>query len=188
MKTMKKSTPLLALVLPVFCLTASAQVNVGINGGAVLSSLVRDNNIAVQDGLAGYLVGINAKYNMGELGWFAQSGVDYTLEGDSGQKLNFVKVPLTLGFDFENGGSFFGTYHLAWQVGNDNGVQDFYKEFATILGFGFEIEVSKKFSLVTRLNYGLSNLVDDPLEAKNFTIKPFTLDLYITYSIFNSVN
>ena len=174
-------TGLLFLSLP-----SLAQVKIGINGGVVLSSLIRDESLSTQNGKVGYLFGINAKYNPGDLGWYVLSGVDYTLEGDSGQKLNFVKIPLTLGLDFSEGGSIFVAYNLAWQVGNDNGVQDFYKEFANILGMGFEIKVSEKFALCMRLNYGLSNLVEDPSEAKNFSVKPFTFDLYLNYNIFKS--
>ena len=169
-----------------FSLPSLAQVKIGMNGGIVLSSLIRDESLSAQKGRVGYLIGINAKYNLGDLGWYVLSGVDYTLEGDSDQKLKFVKVPLTLGLDFSEGGSFFVAYNFAWQVGNDNGVQDFYKEYANILGIGFEIKVSEKISLCMRLNYGLSNLVEDPAEAKNFNIKPLTLDLFLTYSIFNS--
>lgn len=169
-----------------FTSSSFAQVKVGVNGGVVLSSLVRDSNLSAQKGRVGYLVGINAKYNLGDLGWYVLSGVDYTLEGDSGQKLNFIKLPLTLGLGFSSGGSIFVAYNFAWQVGNDNGVQDFYKEYANILGMGFEIKVSEKISLCAKLNYGLSNLVEDPAQAKNYEIKPFTFGIYLTYYLFNS--
>jgi len=157
------------------------QLRIGFNGGVVLSSLIRENNLVAQDGTVGFLIGANAKYNLGELGWFIQSGVDYTQEGDHNQNLSFVKVPLILGLDASDDVSIYVAYNLAWQVGNDNGVQDFYKDFANILGLGFEIRVSEKINIGTRLNYGLSNLVDDPAEAMNYSVKPFTLDLYLAY-------
>jgi hypothetical protein len=158
-----------------------AQLKVGFTGGAVLSTLIRDNNLKTADGQFGYLLGATAKYNIGELGWFVQSGVNYTLEGDSQQKLNFVKVPLTLGLDLGEDVSLYGTYNVAWQVGNENNVQDFYKHSATILGMGFCINTSKHISIGGTLNYGLSNLVSDVMQAKNYSIKPFTFDIYLTY-------
>lgn len=163
-----------------------AQIKVGINGGVVLSSLIRESNLAAQDGTVGFLIGANAKYNMGELGWYIQTGVDFTAEGDHIQKLNFVKIPLIFGLDASEDVSIFVTYNFAWQVGNHNNVQEFYKEYANILGLGFEIHMPKNLSIGTRLNYGLSNLVanpNDPQDAKNFSIKPFTLELYLTYRI-----
>ena len=173
----------LIVILPLISLTGQlhAQLKVGFTGGAVLSSLIRDNHLNLHAGKFGYLVGATAKYNIGELGWFVQSGVNYTLEGDSQQNLNFVKVPLTLGLDLGEDVSLYGTYNLAWQVGNENNVQDFYNHSATILGMGFCINTSKHISIGGTLNYGLSNLVSDVPQAKNYTIKPFTFDIYITY-------
>lgn len=174
-------------VILIFLLSISfahAQVKIGVTGGPVLSSLIRDNNLSAQAGMVGYMVGAVAKLNVGELGWFFQSGVNYSLEGDNNQNLNFVKIPLTLGLDASEDVSIYATYNLAWQVGNDNNVQDFYNEFANILGLGFSINLSEKFSIGLTLNYGLSNLVSDPAEAKNYNVKPLTVDLYLTYFIF----
>ena len=161
--------------------TGHAQLRVGATGGVVLSSLIRDNNINARAGTVGYLLGATAKYNVGELGWFFQSGVNYTLEGDNDQNLNFVKIPLTIGFDASDDVNINVTYNLAWQVGNDNNVQDFYNDYANMLGLGFEVYLSDKFAFGSKLNYGLSNLVSDPAGAKNYNVKPFTLDLYVTY-------
>jgi hypothetical protein len=160
-----------------------AQVKIGVKGGVVLSTLIRDSNIAVNDGAVGYLIGASAKYNLGELGWFIQSGVDFTSEGDHIQNLKFIKVPLILGIDASEDVSLFVAYNLAWQTGDQNGVQEFYHDFANILGLGFEIHMSDRILIGTRLNYGLSNLVSVPADAKNFTIKPFTLDLYLGFGL-----
>lgn len=158
-----------------------AQLRVGINGGTVLSSLVRDSQLNARDGKLGYIVGVATKLNVGELGWFFQSGVNYTLEGDNDQNLNFIKIPLMVGFDASDDVNVHVAYNLAWQIGDDNDVQDFYKGFASIIGVGFEIYLSEKLSFGSRLNYGLSNLVEEPAGAKNFNVKPFSFDLYLTY-------
>lgn len=158
-----------------------AQLRVGITGGPVLSSLVRDSNLSARAGMVGYLVGGVAKLNIGELGWFFQSGVNYTLEGDNDQHVNFVKVPLIIGFDASDDVNVHVAYNFAWQVGDQNNVQEFYKGNANILGVGFEIYISNKFAVGFRLNYGLSNLVSEPIEAKNFKVIPFTFEVYLTY-------
>lgn len=174
----------LLLTICIFALginVAQAQLRIGVTGGAVLSSLIRDSHLSARAGMLGYMVGGVAKLNTGDLGWFFQSGVNYSLEGDSDQNLNFVKVPLTIGFDASDDVNIHVTYNLAWQVGNHNNVQDFYHDFANILGLGFEIYVSKKLAIGSNLNYGLSNLVKVPADAKQYSVKPFTLDLYLTY-------
>lgn len=181
MKLLKLKFLLLTLIFINLFGQLQAQLKVGFTGGAVLSTLIRDSNLKTADGQFGYLLGATAKYNLGGLGWFVQSGINYTLEGDSQQKLNFVKVPLTLGLDMGEDVSIYGIYNLAWQVGNDNNVQDFYNQFANILGMGFCINTSEHFSIGGTLNYGLSNLVNDPAQAKNYNIKPFTFDIYLTY-------
>ena len=163
---------------------ASAQLRRGITAGTRLSSLIRDSQINANAGKIGYLLGVNARLSLGDLGWFVKSGLTYTLEGDSEQPLNFVSVPLILGLDVSDDVNIFVAYDLAWQVGNTNNVQDFYNTFANMLGLGSEVNISEKFALGFRLNYGLSNLVSDPAGAKNFTIKPLTFDLYLTYFIF----
>ena len=162
----------------------NAQLRIGVTAGPVLSSLVRDSNLSSREGMVGYMAGAVVKLIVGELGWFFQSGVNYSLEGDNDQNLNFVKIPLTIGFDASDDVNIHVVYNLAWQVGNHNNVQDFYNDFANILGVGFEIYFSRKFSFGSRLNYGLSNLVSDPAGAKNFNVKPFTVELYLTYFIF----
>jgi len=169
---------MLVSVTPIF-----AQLKIGLSGGAVLSSLVRDSQLSARAGMVGYMADAVAKLNVGELGWFFQSGVKYTLEGDSDQKLNFVKIPLIIGLDMSEDVNIYLAYNLAWQVGNQNNVQDFYNNFANILGLGFEINLSKNIAIGSTLNYGLSNLVKVPEDAKNFNVRPFTFDIYLTYYI-----
>lgn len=177
---------LLKIYLPILILIGTnekmyAQLKIGFTGGAVLSTMIRDSNLNVEGGKFGYLVGATAKYNIGELGWFVQSGVTYTLEGDNKQNLNFLKIPLTLGIDVADDVSLYGIYNLAWQVGNENDVQDFYNHFVNILGLGFCFNTTKHISIGGTLSYGLSNLVSDSSQAKNFNIKPFTFDIYLNY-------
>ncbi len=180
MHFLRKGFLLILFILP---LLANAQFRAGLTGGAVLSSLVRDNQINSSAGKVGYLLGLSAKLNLGELGWFLQSGAHYTLEGDTKQPLNFIKIPLGLGLDFSDDVGVYVAYDLAWLVGNQNNVQDFYNNFANMLAIGSDIDITDSFGLGFRLNYGLSNLVKDAAAAENFNIRPLTFDLYLNYYI-----
>ncbi len=173
------------ILLPVIFMTFSsfihAQVRVGLTGGVILSSLVRDASINANAGRVGYLAGVTTKIYMGDIGWFFEPAVTYSLEGDHDQPVSFIKIPLKIGFDMTEGVNFHGIYYPAIMVGNQNGVQDFYKGFASIIGLGFDFYLSDHFDIGLNLNYSLSNLVSDPAGAKNFKIKPFTMDVYLTY-------
>lgn len=181
MKSINKGVLVLLIFFPFY---TNAQLRAGLTGGSVLSSLVRDSQINSSAGKIGYLVGLNVKYNLGDLGWFIQSGAHYTLEGDSRQPLNFVKVPLALGLDFSDDVGVYVAYDLVWLAGNHNNVQDFYNSFNNILSVAAEVDISSRFALGFRLNYGLSNLVKEPVDAGNFNIKPLTFDFYLNYYIF----
>ena len=179
---MKKSILIIGLnfilAVPIY---AQTNLKIGLNAGGVLSTLVRDNNLNAKGGFVGYMAGVTARLNIGELGWFVQSGIDYSHEGDAGQKLDFIKLPVTLGFDVSDDVALYGSYYIAWQIGNNNNVQDFYKKNANMIAFGVDVNLSERFGLGTRLYYGLSNLVDDPVGALYYTVKPFGFDLYLTY-------
>ncbi len=183
-KTKLVATSLFILLLLSNTAHTFAQMRVGITAGTRLSTLIRDSQINKFGGRVGYLAAASMRLSLGDLGWFVKSGVTYTLEGDSQQPLNFISVPLVLGIDVSDDVSIFVAYDLAWQVGNANNVQDFYNTFANLLGLGSEVKISEKFALGSRLNYGLSNLVSVPTGARNFTIKPLTFDLYLTYFVF----
>jgi hypothetical protein len=179
--TMRIIKTQIAILILLATTPALAQLKIGVSGGTVLSSLVRDSQLNARAGKVGYLVGANARLNLGELGWFVQSGITYTLEGDSDQSLNFLKVPIVLGLDISDDVNIHVAYDFAWQMSNDNNAQDFYNKTANILGLGAEINLGEKFAIGSKLNYGLSNLVKDPAGAKNYKIRPFTLELYLTY-------
>jgi len=174
----------IAILLLLCVHDSNAQFKVGVRGGAVLSTLVRDAQINANAGRVGYIFGANAKYKIGELGWFAGLGANYSLEGDSDQKLNFIKVPLVVGLDISDDLNIHVAYDFAWQVGNDQNAQDNYKSNANILGLGSEIYMGERFALGFRLNYGLSNLVNNPAGAKNFKIRPLSFDTYLKYFLF----
>lgn len=171
-------------VFLMFFAQVSAQFRLGVTGGAVLSSLIRDSNLNARESRFGFLVGTEVRYVPGELGWNFRTGVNYSTEGDSDQHLNFIKVPLTIGLDFSEDVGMYVSYNFAWQMSDHNNAKENYKDFGNILGLGVEVYLGERFAMGPRLNYGLSNMVAAPAGAKNFNVKPFTLDLYLTYFVF----
>lgn len=178
---MKLSAIIVLLLFP-FYNQLYGQIQIRAKGGLVLSSLVRDSNMNLYDGRIGYLLGVNAKIDISDLGWYLQSGIDYANEGDSELTLNFLKVPLIIGLDISDGTSVFMIYNLAWNLDKSD-AEGSYSNFANMLGFGIEFALSTKTSFGSSLSYGLSNLVQDPDVAMNFNIKPLTFNLYLVYRI-----
>ena len=91
---MNKQALILFTFLSVIPLAAPAQFSAGIKGGVELSTLIRDSNLNVNGGRVGYVAGIYAKKNMGELGWFFQPELLFVSEGDNAQKLNYLVIQI----------------------------------------------------------------------------------------------
>jgi hypothetical protein len=156
-----------------------AQTSFGIKGGAVLSTLRRDANLNVNGGRVGYLLGIFVKKNMGDLGWFFQPEVQYATEGDNGQKLAYLRVPLLLGLDLSEDVNLHLAYQPSILIGGENDARDFLKTWNHVISMGMEFTAIKNGLIGTRINYGATNIVEVPAEAKNYTIRTFTVDVYL---------
>lgn len=163
-----------------------AQLKVGLKGGAVLSTLRRDASLNLNGGTLGYLAGIMVKKNMGELGWFFQPEFQYVYLGDGDQKLSFVKIPLIIGFDVSDDVNIHIGYQPGWLVGASNDAKDSYKSMNHEISLGMDFMAGNKVLLGLRVNYGLTNLVEDPKEVKNYEVTTFTVDIYMAFLLFDS--
>ncbi len=166
--------------------TSIAQMKIGLKGGAVLSTLRRDASLNLNGGAIGYLGGIMLKKNMGELGWFIQPELQYVYLGDGNQKLSFVKIPITIGFDVSDDVNIHIGYQPGWLVGASNDAKDSYKTLNHEISLGMDFMAGNKVLLGLRVNYGLTNLVEDPVVVKNYEVTTFTVDMYMAFLLFDS--
>jgi len=183
---MQKVLVLLVLLSIVTIDASVAQVKIGLKGGAVLSSLRRDASLNMNGGSIGYLGGIMVKKNMGELGWFIQPELQYAYIGDRDQKFSFIKIPVMIGFDVSDDVNIHVGYQPGWMIGATNDAKNSYKNMNHEISLGMDFMAGNKVLLGLRVNYGLTNLVDDPMEVKNFEVKTFTVDLYMAFLLFDS--
>jgi hypothetical protein len=156
-----------------------AQFAAGIKGGIELSTLRRDDNLNLNGGRVGFAAGVFAKKNMGELGWFIQPEILYVSEGDNTQKLDYLKIPIMLGFDVSEDVNIHGGYNLAILVGPGNEVKEAFSSTNHQITLGMEFQGFKNGFFGIRLNYGASNIVEDPATVKNFTVHTLTSSMYM---------
>jgi hypothetical protein len=165
-----------------------AQWKIAPKAGVVLSTLKRDGNININGGTVGFMGGLMFKRNMGELGWFVQPELQYAYFGDGEQKLSFFKIPLVLGLDFSDDVNVHLAYQPGFLVGGDNDAKENFKHVNHEISLGMDFIAGQKVLLGLRINYGLTNLVENPAEVKNYDVNTFTVDLYIGFIVFNSEN
>lgn len=158
---MKKQFLLSAVCL---CLTASAfsQINLGVKGGVVLSSLKLDmpSTIFTEENRTGYQIGlILDSKNVGGLGF--QVGAMYSVRGSDNVKIDMLTVPVQLRF------------HLLGNIFVGGGIEGGY-----VLNNNFEsksigltalteagLYLSNRFYLSGGINFGLNETIE--LEGEN---------------------
>lgn len=163
-----------------------AQWKIAPKAGVVLSTLRRDASLNMNGGMVGYMGGFMFKRNMGELGWFVQPELQYVYFGDRDQKFSFVKIPLILGFDVSHDVNIHGGYQPGFLVGGNNYAKDIFKSVNHEISLGMDFLAGTKVLLGLRINYGLTNIVEDAMEVKNLEVKSFTADIYLGFLIFDS--
>jgi hypothetical protein len=87
-------------------------------------------------------------------------------------------VPLLIGLDLSEDVNLHMAYQPSILVGGENEARDFLKTWNHVISMGMEFTAFKNGLFGVRVNYGSTNIVDDATEAKNFTIKTFTVDVY----------
>lgn len=183
---MQKALVLFLLLLISTTDPSFAQIKIGLKGGAVLSSLRRDASLNMNGGSIGYLGGIMVKKNIGELGWFIQPELQYAFIGDRDQKFSFIKIPVMIGFDVSHDVNIHIGYQPGLMIGATNDAKDSFKSMNHEISLGMDFMVGNKVLLGLRVNYGLTNLVEDPIEVKNFEVKTFTVDMCMAFLLFDS--
>ena len=121
---------IVTIILLVTISTANAQYKVGFKAAFNYSSFRGNPNIK-----AGYQLGIAGKKYIGDLGWFFQPEVNYSLEGPENQRVEFINVPLIFGFDFSENFNLHLGYQSGFLIGTrDNGSIDYNHCFFYIKG------------------------------------------------------
>lgn len=127
----------------------------------------------------GYQFGLGAKKYLGDLGWFFQPELTYSLEGNINKRLEMLYIPLVLGFDAHESFNF----HLGFQYGFLLGTRNTYEESNLESGnpqflFGTDFYSIPRSILGFRFSYGLS-----PIDKTITSSRPVNFALHYYFII-----
>jgi len=159
----------LIVILICFSSDGFSQIRFGVKGGMNFSGYRR-----TPDTKFGYQVGITSKKYISDLGWFIQPEVFYSREGNINQPLEFINVPIIVGFDFSDNFNVHTGLQAGFLIGTQNDLDNNYKSVNTVMNFGFEFYTFKKTSIGFRFDYGLNDF-----EKETGTSVTYTFAVYL---------
>jgi hypothetical protein len=131
---------------------AKCQTQFGVKGGMNFSGFRR-----TADTKFGYQLGLAGKHYLSDLGWFVQPEVFYSREGNLNQPLEFINVPIIVGFDFSDNFNIHTGLQAGFLIGTMGDEDNNYNKVNAVVNFGFEFYTFKKTSIGFRFDYGLSD-------------------------------
>jgi len=156
----------------------SGQIQFGGKAALNLTSIGKEGE-PFENARLGWQVGAMGKKYISDLGWFGMLEVMYSKEGSSIEKLNYIALPFSVGFDFEETFNGFLGLQYGIVVGGDQAAQDFYKDYNFSANFGFEFYPMKKLIIGSRFNLGITNILDT--EAGFARARNNGFSFYFTY-------
>ena len=134
-----------------------------------LSALVGVNYTSVSsvnssnpDGIFGVNVGAAYKIYLDDLGWFVKPGISFSQEGYQLQRLNYLNLPVTLGFDFTDDFNTHIGFQYGYLVGGLNDPQEIFHRSNMAFIVGFEFYATEYLEVGLRFSNGVKNLVKQP--------------------------
>ena len=115
-----------------------------------------------QNAKLGWQVGVAGKKYLSDLGWFAMLELLYSKEGSEREELNYLILPFTLGFDFEETFNFHAGLQYGVVVGGATEARELYKDYNLSANIGFEFYPMDQLIIGSRFNLGLTNILDRP--------------------------
>ena len=173
---MKRLIPIIFLLL--VCATAQGQVLYGLKAGPTITSISSESRLGSNLKI-GWHFGAMAKKYVGDIGYFIQGDVLYSIEGNSNYELQYVKIPMTLGFDFSDNFNM----HIGYQPSFMTSGADNFKDFNSVIHFGMEFYTLEQWYITMRFNYGLTDIVQDTTDLLFRTGHSITIELSVCFII-----
>ena len=154
---------------------AVGQYKVGVKAAFNYASFRGNPNLK-----AGYQFGVAGKKYLGDLGWFFQPEINYSLEGAENQRLEFINVPLILGFDFSDNFNLHLGYQSGFLIGTRGNDSFDYKTYNPVINVGLEFYPFDKSVFGARYDYGISDI-----DKSDFRAVTFNFEVYLIFWIKN---
>jgi outer membrane protein with beta-barrel domain len=176
--------PVLAIVLICSAYLGMAQNKFSVAAGGNFSS-VSSINSTNPNGTLGITGGVAYKMYMNDLGWFVKPGLFYSQEGWSRQRLNYLNLPVILGFDFTEDFNFNVGLQYGYLVGGINDPDNLIDRNNIAFLFGFEFYPSETWEVGIRFANGVKNIIKKPDAFVVKDARTYSIQLYFSFNFKN---
>lgn len=154
-------------------------------GAGVNYSSVSSINSANPDGIIGLNVIAAYKFYMNDLGWFLKPSLSYSQEGWLLQRLDFINVPLVVGFDFTDDFNLNLGFQYGYLIGGLNDLENAIDRNNMAFLIGFEFYPAPKFDVGLRFASGIKNIIKESGGAQPIQdARTYSIQLYFSYNLF----
>ncbi len=179
---MYKTITVSLLFLLLLTQTSLAQNKLAGHVGLNFSSVSSKNSIN-PDGILGLNAGVSYKVYLGDLGWAITPEIDFSQEGFKDQRLDYINIPISIGFDFTNSFSLSTGFQYSQLIGGSNEALDiiYGSNFAFLVSF--EFFPTEKFVTGLRFANGIKNIIKQPDEVVVQNANTYSIQFYIGYTL-----
>jgi len=179
---MPKNIILATILLLVITKGTQAQNKMSLGAGLNYSS-VSSINSSNPDGKLGLNAGFAYKHYLNDLGWFIKPGLFYSQEGWLRQRIDFLNLPVLVGFDFTNDFNFNIGLQYGYLIGgfdDPNQVIDKHN-FAFLIGF--EFYPVDFFDVGLRFANGIKNIIKKPDLLVIKDARTYSIQFYFAFNL-----
>ncbi len=160
-----------------------AQNTLTAHAGLNYSSVSSKNSIN-PNGILGINAGLGYKHYLGDLGWALMPELNYSQEGYSNQRLDYLNIPISIGFDFTKTFNLSVGFQYSYLVqGSTIAKQAIYPSNFSFL-VTFEFFPTEKFVTGLRFANGVKNIIKDPDVVVIQTALTYSIQFYIGFTLF----
>jgi hypothetical protein len=177
---MKRILLITLIILTCFVAETNAQNKLSLAAGVNFSS-VSSINSTNPDGILGLNLGVGYKYYMNDLGWFLKPALFYSQEGWLHQRLNYLNLPVIVGFDFTDDFNFNVGFQYGYMLNDINNDAVDRSNLAFLIGF--EFYPTEFFDVGLRFSNGIKNIIAKPDDLVIKDARTFSIQFYFAFNI-----
>jgi len=173
---------LLNFIIFISVLSTNAQNKLSIAGGVNYSS-VSSINSTNPEGLLGLNIGIAYKYYTNDLGWFLKPALFYSQEGWMHRRLDYINLPVLVGFDFTDEFNFNIGFQYGYLITNLDDIDDAIDRSNLAFLIGFEFYPTDAFDVGLRFANGVKNIIANPDDFVIKDARTFSIQFYFGFNL-----
>ncbi len=147
-------------------------------------SSVSSKNSINPDGILGLNAGIGYKLYLDELGWALMPEVNYSQEGYYSQRLHYLHVPLSVGFDFTDNFNLSVGFQYSQLVGASNEATAVFASNNLAFLLSFEFFPTQRFVTGLRFSNGIKNIIEQPDLVVVQSASTYAIQFYVGVTLF----